>query len=144
MTESKAVLENLRPSDILAITPLVTGVLVRVKCRYCRAVIEQLQPSIDTLVFGRYSCTGCQRVCHLWPEDFVAALDWFFPHSSVDELIQIKKESSRIARNWYKVNPLAEHLMYKGINLGEPTERFLLSFILSGLFQDHVTVPREL
>ena len=130
--------QTIRPSDVLAINPIITGIVVTISCRHCGKQFEQLQPTMDTLAFGRYTCPGCQTVYDLWPEDFLAALDQFFPHCSHEELSQVKKEASRIATNWYRSSPLAEVLTYKGVNLGEPTERVLLSFILTGLFKAHL------
>ena len=130
--------QTIRPSDIVAINPIITGILVTISCRQCEKQFEKLQPTVDTLAFGYYTCPGCQTVYKLWPEDFLAALDKFFPHWTSNELLQIKEEGSRIARDWYRVGSLAELLMYKGVNLGEPTERVLLSYILNGLAKAHL------
>ena len=129
---------TIRPSDIIGINPIITGILVTVSCRQCGSQFEKLQSTVDTLAFGQYTCPGCQTVYNLWPEDFIAALDKFFPHCSGEQLSQIKEEGSRIARNWYRAGSLAELLMYKGVNLGEPTERVLLSYILNGLAKAHL------
>ena len=139
MNVSSSSEQTIRPFDIVAINPIITGILVTVSCRHCGSQFEKLQPTVDTLAFGQYTCPGCQTVYDLWPEDFLAALDRFFPRCSGEQLSQIKKEGSHIARNWYRVGPLAELLTYKGINLGQPTERVLLSFILTGLFKAQLT-----
>lgn len=128
----------LQPSDVLAIKPSITGIVVTVSCRQCRSQFEKSQSTIDAMAFGRYTCPNCETDYNLWPEDFLKALNNFFPHCTRVELMQIKKEASRIACSWYQAKPLAAALMYKGVNLGEPTERVLLSYILNGIFQAYL------
>ena len=127
--------QRIQSSDIVGINPIITGILVAVSCRHCGKQFEKLQPTVDTLAFGQYTCPECQTVYDLWPEDFLAALDRFFPQSSSEQLSEIKKEASRIARNWCRFGSLTEPLTYRGVNLGQPAERVLLSFILTGLFK---------
>ena len=136
-SDAKGLSHNLGSIDVVALRPVVTGIFITLSCRNCGNQFESYQPTVAGLGFGQHVCPGCQTVYEFGPEDLQSALDMFFPHCKLDEMLQIKKEGSRIARAWHQDGHLADLLNYKGINLGQPTERVLLSFILTGLFRAH-------
>jgi len=121
-------------ADIVGLNPVVIGVYILLYCRDCAHTFESYQPTLACVAFGKHTCPQCRAVYEVWPEDFQAALDRHLPPLSLEEMTQLTGEATRIAENWYRVNPLAQLLTYKGINLGEPTERALVSFIAQGLY----------
>lgn len=125
-------------SDIVDLCPVVTGILITFVCVQCRRPFQAYQPTVAGLAFGKHACPECKMINELWPEDFLAAIEQFFPHCNFEELSFIKNEGSRIARTWYRDSPMTEVLMYKGVNLGEPTERVLLSYVLTGLYKAYL------
>jgi hypothetical protein len=84
---------------------------------------------------GGHSCPRCGVVSEVGPETLQAALQRFFPSFSYQEMAALTEEACHLAENWYRVEPLAQVLTYQGINLGEPTERWLGGFFVQGLLQ---------
>jgi phage FluMu protein Com len=123
-----------KPIEITGIRPDVVGVYLSIRCRKCAGLFETYQTTIAGLAFGNHSCPLCRADNEIQPEDFANALDRFLPAQSQDAMVNLSNEASRIAENWYRREPFATLLTFKGVNLGEPTERFLLSYITLGLF----------
>jgi hypothetical protein len=119
--------------DIVGLRPDVVGVYVSFRCRGCAHLFERYQPTVAGIVIGLHTCPKCQAACEVSPELFEDALERFMPNLGVEEMIQQNEEASHITEQWYRIAPLAKLLTYRGINLGEPTERYLLSFITLGL-----------
>lgn len=126
---------GLHPPDIIGLRPAVIGVFVLLRCRSCTNSFEGYQPTVAGVAIGKYQCPGCQCFYEVMPEDFEAALDKFMPALSFDEMVGLTEEATRIAETWHQKEPMAALLTYKGINLGELTERYLLSYITLGLQQ---------
>ena len=79
---------------------------------------------------------GCTSVPEVFPEDFVAALEHFLPTKSKQQMGQLTQEADRIAENWYRNKSLVDLFSYRGVNLGEPTQRALFAYISLGLYLD--------
>jgi len=114
--------------------PVLTGVYIDIRCQDCGQTFMVYQATLACMALGRHTCPHCQAVFEVWPEDFPAALDRHLPPLSHEEMTRLTVEATRIAENWYRVDPLARGLTYKGINLGGPAERPLVSFIAQGLY----------
>jgi hypothetical protein len=125
--------EGGRP-EVIGLRPAVTGVFVSIRCCSCREAFESYQPTVSGVPLGGHQCPRCHDVYEMRPEDFEAALDRFVPPRSFEEMVEITEEATRIAETWHQAAPLAELFFYKGVNLGEMTERYLLSYITLGLY----------
>ena len=123
-----------RPAAIVGLNPVMTGVYITLRCKDCAHTFATYQATLACVAFGRHTCPKCQAVYEVWPEDFQTALDRHLPRLSLEEMTLLTAEAARIAENWYRVDHLAQCLTYKGINLGEPAERPLASFIAQGLY----------
>ena len=123
-----------RPADIVGVNPVLIGAYVILRCQDCDHTFESYQPTLVCVALRQHSCPNCQAVYEVWPEGFQAALDRHLPPLSWEEMTLLTAEATRIAENWYRVGPLARWLTYKGLNLGEPTERALVAFIAQGLY----------
>lgn len=126
--------QKTRTPGIIGLRPAVTGVFVLLGCRSCKQAFECFQPTVAGVALGRHVCPNCHDLYEVKPEDFEAALDRFLPPRGVEEMIALTEEATRVAETWHESPPLARLLTYKGFNLGEPTERFLLSHITLGLY----------
>lgn len=120
-------------SNIVGLRPALTGVYVTIHCPTCSNNFESYQPTVAGVTFGQHTCSQCNAIYEVWPDEFESALDCYLPVSSPDEIIAHTEIASDVAETWYTVEPLASLLTYKGINMGESTERELLSFITLGL-----------
>ena len=123
-----------RPAEIVGLNPVVIGAYVTLHCQDCHHNFESYQPTLACVAFGRHTCPKCRAVYEVWPEDFQAALDRHLPPLSWEEMTRLTAEATRIAENWYRLGPLDRWLTYKGLNLGEATERALVAFIAQGLY----------
>ncbi|MEW6386274.1 MAG: hypothetical protein AB1491_01985 [Thermodesulfobacteriota bacterium] len=122
------------PAEIVGLNPVVIGVYIMLRCQDCDQTFESYQPTLACVALGRHTCPQCQAVYEVRPDDFQAALDRYLPPLSLEEMTDLTAEATRLAENWYRVGPVARLLTYKGLNLGEPTERALVSFIAHGLY----------
>ena len=122
--------------DMTGIRPALEGVYVSLKCWKCPRTFEHFLPTVAGLGFGRFACPDCLSVHEIFPEDYFAALKCFLPPSSKEEMGHLTQETDLIAENWYRNESLAELFSYRGINLGEPTERALFTHISLGLYLD--------
>jgi hypothetical protein len=66
-------------------------------------------------------------------DEFAAALDHYWPEPSRKEMIGLTNEATRVTEAWHRVEPFASALTYRGVNLGEAAERFLVSHVTLGL-----------
>lgn len=122
--------------NITDIRPALEGVYVSIICWKCSEALEHFLATVAGLGFGRLECPGCRSVQEIFPEDFLAALEHFLPTKSKEEMGHLIQEADRIAENWYRNKALAELFSYRGVNLGEPTERALFAYISLGLYLD--------
>jgi hypothetical protein len=120
-------------SPIIGLRPAVTGVFASLRCPACATVYERYQPTVAGLAFGYHVCPACQHPVEVLPDVFDALLDRMLPPVDEQLMLAISREATLIAQRWYRVPSVARLLTYRGINLGEPTERELLAFIVSGL-----------
>ncbi len=97
---------------------------------------EHFLATVAGLGFGRFECPDCRSGQEIFPEDFFTALGRFLPTRNKEETGQLTQEADRIAEKWYRNNSLAELFSYRGVNLGEPTERALFTYISLGLYLD--------
>ena len=121
----KAEIRNLRPD--------VVGVFVTLGCVNCGHEWEAYQPTSLGLAFGSHQCPQCSARCAVSPEEFAAALDHYWPEPSRKEMIGLTNEATRVTEDWHRVEPFASALTYRGVNLGEAAERFLVSHVTLGL-----------
>ena len=122
--------------NITGIRPALEGVYVSLICWKCSEAFEHFLATVAGLGFGRFECPCCRSVHEIFPEDFLAALEQFLPTRSKEEMGQLTQEADRIAKNWYRNKSLADLFSYRGVNLGEPTERALFVYISLGLYLD--------
>lgn len=127
-------------SLVIGLRPAVTGIFVNLRCPACATIYERYQPTVAGLAFGHHVCPTCQHAVEIRPELFDALLDRMLPPLDEQMVIAISREATMIAQRWYRVPLVARLLSYRGINLGEPTERELLAFIVSGL---HANLSQE-
>ncbi|MGD0626834.1 MAG: methyltransferase domain-containing protein [Thermodesulfobacteriota bacterium] len=120
--------------EISGIRPADTGIFISLRCRACGKEFESYQTTIAGVPIARHICLHCRTIHEVEPEIFLAALDQYLPGATFQEMIQITEEASRIGETWYRSPTLADLLTYRGVNLGEPMERELLSFITTGLY----------
>jgi len=120
-----AEIRNLRP-DIL-------GVFVTLACPKCAHVWESYQPTNLGISFATHRCPNCSTTSSVTPESFGRALDEFWPEPSREEIVELTEEASRVTQDWHRTEIFANALNYKGVNLGEASERFLVSHPTLGL-----------
>lgn len=120
--------------QITGMRPVVTGAYISIHCNQCATEFESYQPTTAGIPIGRHFCPACHAIHEVWPETYLEALDRFLPSASFQEMTALTEEASRIAETWYLTPTLAGLLTYQDINLGEPTERELLSYITSGIY----------
>ncbi len=123
-----------RAPEIVDVRPHVAGVDVTIRCRVCGHTFDRYQPTVAGAALGRHICPQCQAVYEVWPEEFIKVLDRFLPPRDFEEMLRMNEEVTRIAGTWYQAKPMASLLTYRGVNLGEPTERELAAFITQGLY----------
>ena len=109
------------------------SIYIMLCCPACGKLFEYCQTTVAGVTIGLPVCPSCRLVGEIRPEDFEAALDRHLPVRSMDEMIEITNEATRLTETWYRVEPFTELLDYRGVNLGEGAERELISFILQGL-----------
>lgn len=128
--------------EIIGLRPAVTGAYVTLRCRSCSHSFSGFQPTVAGVAVGQHRCPNCGALYGVGPKEFEAALDRFLPERSFEEMVAITEEATRIAESWHQREPLCGLVTYKGINLGSPTERYLMSHITLGL-QRHVPPSEE-
>ena len=122
--------------NIIGIRPALEGVYVFLECWKCARSFERFLATVAGLAFGRVRCPKCHSIQEIFPDDFLAALECFLPFKSLDKMVELNQDANRIATSWYRIDRLAQLLLYQGVNLGEPTERALFSCISLGLYLD--------
>ena len=120
--------------DITGLRMITDGLWITLRCLAGGHAFERYLTTIASVAIGRYECPQCHIINEVWPEDFEAALDRYLPTRSMDEIIQLTEEATRITETWYRVEPLNELLNYHGVNLGEGPERELVAFVVQGLY----------
>ncbi len=115
--------------DIIAIRPAVEGTYITIQCRSCSNHFTSYQPTVAGVAIGQHKCTNCQEVHKISPENFESALDKIIPARSFEQIKQHIEEASTIAESWYRIEGISQFLIHCELNLGQPAERGLLSFI---------------
>ncbi len=124
-----------RPAVVVGLRGSVWGLYLTLRCRGCRKIFEVYQPTVAGIAVGGHVCPQCGVRSEVLPETLEEALVRFFPSYSYQEMAGLTEEAARLAENWHQVKPLPRVLSYRGINLGEPTERWLAAFFVQGLLQ---------
>ena len=124
---------NINQSDahsplIVGLRPAVTGAFVTLHCQKCDHTFEIYQPTVAGVGIGKHHCSQCRSSYVIRPDEFEQALTTYLPELELDDMVQMTKEASRITETWYENPLLAELFTYRGLNLGEPAERVLLSW----------------
>lgn len=120
-----AEIRNLRP-DIL-------GVFVTLACPKCAHGWEAYQPTSLGVSLATHRCPCCNTMSSVTPESFGRALDQFWPEPFREEIVALTNEASRVTQDWHRTEIFANALNYKGVNLGEASERYLVSHVTLGL-----------
>jgi lambda repressor-like predicted transcriptional regulator len=120
-----AEIRNLRP-DIL-------GVFVTLGCPKCAHGWEAYQPTSLGISLSTHQCPNCSAKSLVTSESFGRALDRFWPEPSREEIVALTNEASRVTQDWHRNEIFANALNYKGVNLGEASERYLVSHVTLGL-----------
>lgn len=124
----------IRAPDIIGLRMITDGLWITLRCCACGHAFERYQTTIASVAIGRHACPQCHTINEVCPEDFEAALDRYLPARSMDEMMRLTEEATRITETWYRVGPLNELLDYHGVNLGEGPERELVAFVVQGLY----------
>ena len=120
-------------AEIRNLRPDIVGVFVTLACPQCSHSWEAYQPTTLGVAFGSHPCPKCAAVLTVSPEEFATALDGFWAEPSREEMIALTNEASRVTEDWHRAEPFASALTYRGVNLGEAAERFLVSHVTLGL-----------
>lgn len=123
--QALAEIRNLRP-DIL-------GVFVTLTCPKCAHCWEAYQPTSLGISLATHRCLQCATTSLVTPESFGRALDQFWPEPTHEEIVALTNEASRVTQDWHRTEIFANSLSYKGVNLGEASERYLVSHVTLGL-----------
>ncbi len=119
--------------NIIAIRPAVEGTYISIQCRSCSNLFTSYQPTVAGVAIGQHKCPNCQEVHKISPEDFESALDNIIPARNFEQIKQHLAEASTIAESWYRIEGISQFMIHRGLNLGQPAERGLLSVITQGL-----------
>lgn len=120
-------------AEIRNLRPDIVGVFVTLACPQCSHSWEVYQPTVLGIAFGSDSCPKCSALLTVSPEQFESALDSFWAEPSREEMIKLTNEATRVTEDWHRAEPFASALTYRGVNLGEAAERFLVSHVTLGL-----------
>jgi hypothetical protein len=127
--------EQPRPVAPIGIRGSVFGIFLTLKCPACQHIFESYQFTVAGIAMGPHPCPQCRAELRVYPEALDTALKKFLPARTYKELAELTEEASRLAENWYRAQPLDQVLTYRGINLGEPTERWLAAYFIQGLLK---------
>ncbi len=122
--------------DIVDVRGDIRGTHISYRCRSCQHVFESYRETLAGVSCGSYPCPSCGERAELSPRVFVEFASQCFPYSDLGNLVDLTNEASRIAREWYRHPKIAAVLRHRGVDLGEPTERELLSFVSDGLLRE--------
>ena len=104
----------------------------------CGARYERYQPTLAGVGVGQHACPACGSSLWVDPEEFVAALANVLPENDPALATELTERASRIAETWYRDPGLASALVHRGVELGPPTERALLSTLSLGILRARV------
>jgi len=121
--------------DLIGVRGSVFGIFLTLKCPECQHVFEVYQFTVAGIAIGRHCCPQCRTDLTVPPETLNAALKKYLPLRTYKEFAELTEEAARLAENWYRTHPLDQVLTYRGINLGEPTERWLAAYFIQGLIK---------
>lgn len=130
-------------AEITGMRPFIHGLYITVRCRNCGTSFERYQPTVAGIAVGKHACPQCATLYEVQPVGVIEAMDRLIPRRSVQELARVTEEASRVCESWYRAPPFAEVLSFEGVNLGEPAERELLSFISQGLCAAACSPPHD-
>jgi len=130
-----------RPSaQILAFHPYRGGCGLDLRCSACGHAFSVRQGALGGVVFGRHACPGCATEHDLFPDEFAAAVSRVYP-VELAEGVRVAEAATVLTQSWHRNHAFRELLCYRGVDLGPPTERELLSAISEAL--DQLVTLRE-
>ena len=118
--------------SILEIRPFRGGCEFALGCNACASTFEVRQETLGGLVFGWAHCPACGAEQELRPDAFCAAVERLF----ACDLAETAREAewvTELTESWHQNPVLRSLLLYKGVELGPPTERELLARISEAL-----------
>lgn len=113
--------------NIVEIVPNVSGIVLSLQCDQCEHLFKSYQPTIAGVVIGSHYCPKCKSEIGISPKEFDQCLSEHLPEGSFEELKSLIEEASETAKSWYLSETIQILLTYRGINLGKPSERGLMS-----------------
>ncbi len=120
------------PPEFLEIRPFRGGCELVLGCHACASTFEIRQETIGGLVFGWARCPVCGEEHELRPDAFCRAVEQTF----VCDLAETAREAewaTELTESWHQNPVLRSLLLYRGVELGPPTERELLAPISEAL-----------
>ena len=130
-------------AEIVDVRCEVTGAFATLECGACSFRFESYQLTVGGIPFSEHVCTGCGAKLRIMPEDFIAALDRHLPACSTDEIGALMNAATDVTETWYRWEGIAPLLAYRGLDLGPPTERELMSFVTAGIYRSYTRGRRE-
>ncbi len=117
---------------ILEIRPFRGGCELVLGCHACASTFEVRQETLGGLVFGAAHCPSCRAEYALRPDAFCAAVEQSFA-CDLAETAREAECATGLTESWHQNPVLRSLLLYKGVELGPPTERELLARISEAL-----------
>ncbi len=117
---------------IAELHPYRGGCTLELRCQRCSHAFRVDQDAIGGVAFGRHPCPACAFEHELWPDDFVAAVLRAF-QSDLGDTARETEQATQLAERWHRSPVFRELLCYRGVDLGPPTERELLTEISEAL-----------
>ncbi len=130
-------------AEIVDLRCEIAGAFATLECGACSQRFEGYQLTVGGIPFCEHVCTGCGAKLRIMPEDFIRALDRHLPACSTDEITALMNAATDVAETWYRSDGIAPLLAYRGLDLGPPTERELMSFVSSGIYRSHTRGQRK-
>ena len=118
--------------EILEIRPFRGGCELVLGCQACASAFEVRQETLGGLVFGWARCPDCGEGHDLRPDSFCAAVEKLFG-CDLAETAREAEWATGLTESWHQNPALRSLLLYRGVELGPPTERELLARISEAL-----------
>ncbi len=113
---------------ILGISLCLEGASLRIECAACKEVFDSLQSTMGGVPMGDHVCPQCKHRHTSDPQSYNTILTAYFEDCTTSRAAAFNAEAMRVATSWHQSEPWRSTLEYKGIDLGSPTEREIVSY----------------
>lgn len=127
--------------EIRRLNPTLVGTMVGLRCPCCQADFDVFQPTLVGVSIGSHSCPVCATVLCVTPGSFSDAIETNRPVGGLEREIELTEEATRIAETWHQEPTWNAIFQYRGVPLGEASERVLVGHVAVGL--NLATADRE-